>query len=100
MGWAFYLDFHLEYFWGFVPVSFSFDSINREILNSKIVFLLLHYPSKGKEEELSEYYRVDFILVLFFLVLFSGFEYGNCAETSRAGLLLMLFSSVLLPGNL
>ena len=86
MGWTFYLDFHLEYFWGFRPVSFSFDNINRELLNSKVVFLLLDYPAKGKEEELSVYYRVDFILVLF-----SGFEYANCAETSRAGLLVLLF---------
>ena len=85
MGWPFYLDFDLEYFWGFDPVSFSFDSINRELLNSKVVFLLLDYPAKGKEEELSVYYRVDFILVLF-----SSFESANCAETSRVGLLVLL----------
>ena len=91
MGWAFYLDFHLQYFCGFGPVSFSFDSINRELLNSKVVFLLLYYPSKGKEEELSVYYRVYFLLVLFFLVLFSSFEYANCAESSRDGLLVLLF---------
>ena len=84
MSWAFYLDFHLEYFWGFGPVSFY--SINRELLNSKVVFLLLHYPAKGKEEELSVYYRIDF-----FLVLFSRFESANYAETSRAGLLVLLF---------
>ena len=86
MGWAFYLDFHLEYFWGFGPVSFFFDSINRELSNSKVVFLILNYPEKGKEEELSVYYKVDFILVLF-----SGFESANCAETSRTGLLVLLF---------
>ena len=61
MGWAFYLDFHLEYFRGFGPDSFSFDSINRELSNSKVIFLLLDYPGKGKEEELSVYYRVYFI---------------------------------------
>ena len=44
----------------------------------------------GKEEELSVYYRVDFILVLF-LVLFSSFEAASCAETSRAGLFVLLF---------
>ena len=33
----------------------------------KLVFLLLHYPTKGKEEELSVYFRVDFHF--FFLVL-------------------------------
>ena len=44
----------------------------------------------GKEEELSVYYRVDFILVLF-LVLFSSFESVSCAETSRAGLFVLLF---------
>ena len=70
MGWAFHLDFHLEYFWGFGPISFSFDSINRELSNSKVVFLLLNLPAKGKEEELSVYYRVDFILVLFFSFIF------------------------------
>ena len=70
MGWAFYLDFHLEYFWGFDPISFSFDSINRELSNSVVVFLLLDYPTKGKEKELSVYYRVDFILVLFFIFIF------------------------------
>ena len=63
-----------------------FYSINRELSNSKVVFLLLDYPAKGKEEELSVYYRVYFILVLFF-----GFESANCAETSRAGLLVLLF---------
>ena len=88
MGWAFYLDFHLKSFWGFGPDSFSFDSINRELLSSKVVFLLLDYPAKGKEEELGVYYRVDFI---FILILFSSFESANCAETSRAGLLVLLF---------
>ena len=62
-----------------------FYSINRELLNSKVVFLLLNYPSKLKEEELSVYYRVDFILVLF-----SGFEFAIYAETSRDGSLIML----------
>ena len=91
VGWAFYLDFHLEYFLGFGPYSFSFDSINRDLSNSKVVFSFFTTQQTGKEEELSVYYRVDFILVLFFLVLFSGFEFTNCAETSRAGLLVMLF---------
>ena len=75
----------MEQFWGFGPDSF-FYSINREFLNSKVVFLLLHYPATGKEEELSVYYRVDFILVLF-----SSFEYASYAETSRAGLFVLLF---------
>ena len=70
MGWAFYLDLYLEYFWEFGPDSFSFDSINRKLSNSKVVFLLLDYPAKGKEEKLSVYYRVDFILVLFFSFIF------------------------------
>ena len=52
----------------------------------KLVFLLFHYPTKGKEEELSVYFRVDFHFFLFFC-----FESANCAETSRAGLLVMLF---------
>ena len=79
----------MEQFWGFGPDSF-FYSRNREFSNSKVVFLLLHYPSTGKDEELSVYYRVDFILVLF-LVLFSSFESASCAETSRAGLFVLLF---------
>ena len=45
---------------------------------------------KGKEEELSVYFRVDFNF-FYFLVLFSGFEYANCAETSRVRFLVMLF---------
>ena len=36
-------------------------------------------------------FRVDF----FFLVLFSDFESANCVETSRAGFLVLLFSSVI-----
>ena len=48
-------------------------------------------PSKkGKEEELSVHFRVDFHF-FYFLVLFSGFESANCVETSRAGLLVLLF---------
>ena len=47
-----------------------------------------HYTAKGKEEELRVHYRLDFILVL---VLFSGFESASCAETSRAGFLVLLF---------
>ena len=86
MGWAFCLDFHLEYFWGFRPDFFSFDSINRELSNSKVVFSFFTTQQTGKEEELSVYYRVDFILVLFFC-----FESVNYAETSRAGLLVLLF---------
>ena len=66
-----------------------FYSINREISNSKINFLLLHYPAREKEEELSVYFRVDFIF-FYFLVLFSGFESASCAETSRAGSLILL----------
>ena len=91
VGWAFYLDLHLKYFWGFGPDSFSFYSINRELSNSKVVFSFFTTQQMGKQEELSVYYRVDFILVLFFLVLFSCFESANCAETSRAGLLVLLF---------
>ena len=77
---------------GFSPDSFY--SINRELSNSKVVFLLLYYPAKGKEEELSVYFRVDFYFFIF------SFETVNCAETSRAGLFVLYFSSVLLPGNL
>ena len=38
-------------------------------------------------------YIIEWILflVLFFLVLFCGFESTSCAETSRVGLLLLLF---------
>ena len=78
--------------WGQLPRpgshTFSFDSINRELSNSKVVFSFFTTQQTGKEEELSVYYRVDFILVLFF---FSCFEFANCAETSRAGLLVLLF---------
>ena len=35
-------------------------------------------------------FRVDFHF-FYFLVLFSGFESANCAETSKAGLLVLLF---------
>ena len=35
-------------------------------------------------------FRVDFHF-FYFLVLFSGFESANCAETSRNGLLVLLF---------
>ena len=70
VGWDFYLDFHLEYFWGFGPDSFSFDSINRELSNSKVVFSFFTTQQKGKEEELCVYYRVDFILVLIFNFIF------------------------------
>ena len=82
----------MGFFFGFPPGAFwgfgldSFYSINRELSNSKEVFLHLHYPEKGKEEELSVYFRVDFFFVLFF-----GFEYANCAETSGVGLLVLLF---------
>ena len=79
MSWAFSLDFHLDYFWGFGPDSFSFYSINRELSNSKVVFSFFTTQQKGKEEELSVYFRVDFFL---FLVLFYGFESTNCVETS------------------
>ena len=37
-------------------------------------------------------FRVDFhFFYLFCLVLFSGFEFANCAETCRARLLVLLF---------
>ena len=37
-------------------------------------------------------YIIEYILFLnFYLVLFSGFESANCAETSRDGLLVLLF---------
>ena len=38
-------------------------------------------------------FRVDFYFYFYFyfFVLFSYFEYVNCAETSRAGLLVLLF---------
>ena len=35
-------------------------------------------------------FRVDFYF-FYFLVLFSGFESANCVETSRVGLLVLLF---------
>ena len=73
---------------GIRPSFFFFYSINREILNSKAVFSFFTTQQKGKEEELSVYYRLDFILVL---VLFSGFESASCVETSRAGILVLLF---------
>ena len=69
MSWAFSLDFHLEHFGDSAQTFFSFYSINRELSNSKAVFLLLHYPAKGKEEELSVYFRVDFFFLFYFLVL-------------------------------
>ena len=59
-------------------------------MNSKVVFSFFTTLKKGKVEELSVYYRLDFILVLF-LVLFSGFESASCAVTSRAGFLVLLF---------
>ena len=45
----------------------------------------------GEEEELSVYFRVDFNFFIFLFFLFSGFESANCAETSRAGFLVILF---------
>ena len=65
---------------GIRPSFFFFYSINRELSNSKGVFSFFTTHQKGKEEELSVYYRLDFILVL---VLFSGFESASCAETSN-----------------
>ena len=73
---------------GIRPSFFFFYSINREHSNSKAVFSFFTTQKKGKEEELSVYYRLDFILVL---VLFSGFESASCAEMSRAGFLVLLF---------
>ena len=73
---------------GIRPSFFFFYSINREISNSKAVFSFFTTQQKGKEEELSVYYRLDFILVL---VLFSGFESASCVETSRARFLVLLF---------
>ena len=49
------------------------------------------------------YFRVDFHLFSLFLVyLLSGFEYANCAETSRAGVFFFIYVIflVLLPENL
>ena len=64
-------DSELGFFFGFPPEAFrgfgpdSFYSINKELSNSKVVFLLLHYRAKGKEEELNVYFREDFYFFIF-----------------------------------
>ena len=75
-------------FLGIRPSFFFFYSINKELPNSNAAFSFFTTQQKGKEEELDVYYRLDFILVL---VLFFGFESVSCAETSRAGFLVLLF---------
>ena len=83
MNWAFSLDFHLEYFWGFGPDSFSFDSINRELSNSKTVFSFFTTQQKGKEEELNVYFRVDFFIIFYIFIFQFYFLVLNLRTVQR-----------------
>ena len=62
-----FLGFPSGAFLGIQPSFFFFDSINKEPVNSKASFLLLHYLATGKEEDFSVYYRLDFIFCFSFI---------------------------------